>query len=72
MAANYWTSTQKRFWSFTPDKLADIRDDLDKQHAPLAERYPYFDRRLMFIFLRDRLLQLGNVFNSANNVLPPP
>ena len=59
MAANYWTSSQHKFWSFTPNKLAEIRDDLDKAHGALLQNYPYHDRRLMLIFLRDRLLQLG-------------
>lgn len=59
MAANYWTSSQHKSWSFTPTKLADIRDDLEKAHRALLQGYPYPDRRLMMIFLRDRLLQLG-------------
>jgi cyclin-C len=59
MAANYWSSTQKASWSFTKDKLAEIREDLDKQHNALVQQNPYPDRRLMFIFLRDRLLQLA-------------
>ncbi|KAL6248329.1 RNA polymerase II holoenzyme cyclin-like subunit [Rhinocladiella similis] len=59
MAANYWTSTQRKFWTFTPDKLVDIRDDLEKQNAKIIEQYPYPDRRHMMIFLRDRLLQLA-------------
>jgi cyclin-C len=59
MAANYWTSTHRKFWSFTPEKLADMRDEQDAQFAKLTQQHPYPDRRLMFIFLRDRLLQLG-------------
>lgn len=59
MSANYWTSTQRKCWSFTPEKLTEMRDDLEKQHTKLLRDHPYSDRRLMFIFLRDRLLQLG-------------
>lgn len=59
MSANYWASTQRKNWSFTPEKLADMRDDLAQQHTKLLTDHPYPDRRLMFIFLRDRLLQLG-------------
>ena len=59
MAANWWNSTHRKFWSFTPEKLGDLRDDLDKQYEKLLQQHPYPDRRLMFIFLRDRLLQLG-------------
>jgi cyclin C len=59
MAANYWTSTQRKYWTFTPEKLAEIREDLDKQNAKVVEQHAYPDRRHMFIFLRDRLLQLA-------------
>jgi cyclin C len=59
MAANYWTSTQRKYWTFTPEALAEIRDQLDKQSAKVVEQYPYPDRRHIFIFLRDRLLQLA-------------
>lgn len=59
MAANYWTSTQRKYWTFTPEALAELRDDLDKQNAKVVEQYPYPDRRHVFIFLRDRLLQLA-------------
>lgn len=59
MAANYWTSTQRKFWTFTPEKLAEIRDDLEKANAKVFEQYPYPDRRHVLIFIRDRLLQLA-------------
>lgn len=59
MAANYWTSTQRQFWYFPPNRLADLRDELNKQNASLIQQYPYPDRRLMFIYMKDRLLQLG-------------
>ncbi|OAP62600.1 hypothetical protein AYL99_01827 [Fonsecaea erecta] len=59
MAANYWVSTQRKFWTFTPEKLLEIRDDLEKENSKILEQWPYPDRRLMFIFLRDRILQLG-------------
>jgi cyclin C len=58
MAADYWTSTQRKYWTFTPEQLRDVRDDLDIQNAKVIEQFPYPDRRHVFIFLRDRLLQL--------------
>ncbi|EXJ56138.1 hypothetical protein A1O7_09069 [Cladophialophora yegresii CBS 114405] len=59
MAANYWVSTQRKYWTFTPEKLLEVRDDLEKLNAKVLEQWPYPDRRLMFIFLRDKILQLG-------------
>jgi cyclin C len=58
MAANYWSSTQRQHWSFTREKLADLRDELDEQNATVIIQYPIPDRRLFFIFLKDRILQL--------------
>jgi cyclin C len=59
MAANYWSSTQRRHWSFTPDKLADLREELDEQNTTVIAQYPVPDRRLFFIFLKERLIQLA-------------
>ena len=59
MAANYWVATQRKFWTFTPEKLLETRDELEKQNAKVLEQWPYPDRRLMFIFIKDKLLQLG-------------
>ncbi|RMZ77435.1 hypothetical protein DV738_g4404, partial [Chaetothyriales sp. CBS 135597] len=60
MAANWWTSTHRKYWIFPRERLATMRDELDKQHEKVVlQQHPYPDRRLMFIFLRDRLLQLG-------------
>lgn len=59
MAANYWTSTQRKYWTHTPARLAEIRDDLEKAHAKVFEGYPYPDRRHVLIFIRDRLLLLA-------------
>ncbi|KPI38496.1 RNA polymerase II holoenzyme cyclin-like subunit [Cyphellophora attinorum] len=58
MAANYWESSQHQNWLFTRASLADIRDDLDNSYKTLVTQHPYPDRRLMFIFLRDRILQM--------------
>ncbi len=59
MAANYWIASQRKYWTHSPEKLLDLRDELEKQNAKVLEQWPYPDRRLMFIFLRDRILQLG-------------
>ncbi|KAJ9604276.1 RNA polymerase II holoenzyme cyclin-like subunit [Cladophialophora chaetospira] len=59
MAANYWVSSQRKNWTVTPERLLELRDDLEKQYAKVLEQWPYPDRRLMFIYLRDKLLQLG-------------
>lgn len=59
MSANYWTSTQRKYWTFTPEKLAEKRRELEKAYPKIYEQYPYPDRRHLLIFVRDRLLQLA-------------
>lgn len=58
MAANYWTSTQRQNWLFEPYEIAEMRDELERQHAKVIEQHPLPDRRLMFVFIKDRLFQL--------------
>ncbi|KAK5938358.1 RNA polymerase II holoenzyme cyclin-like subunit [Knufia obscura] len=59
MAANYWTSTQKQNWLFEPYEIADLREEIQKQHVKVVEQYPLPDRRLLFIFMKDRIIQLS-------------
>lgn len=59
MAASYWKSTQRQNWLFDPIQVADLRDEVVKQHSKVIEQYPYPDPRLVFIFIKDRLIQLG-------------
>lgn len=59
MAANYWTSTQRQNWLFEPHEIIEMREELERQHAKVIEQNPLPDRRLIFVFIRDRLIQLS-------------
>lgn len=59
MAANYWASTQKQNWLFEPHEIADLREEVEQQHLKVIEQYPLPDRRLVFIFIKDRIIQLS-------------
>ena len=59
MAANYWTSTQKQNWLFEPYEIAELREEIEKQQAKVIDQYPLPDRRLLFIFIKDRIMQLS-------------
>ena len=59
MAANYWISSQKQNWLFEPYEITDLRGEIEKQHAKVVEQYPLPDRRLVFIFIKDRIIQLS-------------
>lgn len=59
MAANYWVSTQKDNWLFDDIEIAEQREKIDKDNKKVVELYPLPDRRHIFIFIRDRILQLS-------------
>lgn len=59
MAADYWRSTSRRHWLFEPHEVAAYRLDTEDLHSKTIEMCPLPDRRLVFIFIKDRLLQLS-------------
>jgi cyclin-C len=69
MAADYWTSTQRRFWHFTPSQLVSIRSTLATQHAAVISQYPAPDPRHILIFLKDQLLRLSRRLQSRQQCL---
>lgn len=69
MAANYWTSTQRRFWHFTPSQLVSIRSALNNQNAAAVSQYPTSDPRHILIFLKDQLLRLSRRLQSRQQCL---
>ena len=69
MAANYWTSTQRQFWHFTPSQLVSIRSALAAQHAAVINQYPTSDPRHILIFLKDQLLRLSRRLQSRQQCL---
>jgi cyclin-C len=69
MAANYWTSTQRRFWHFSPSQLASIRSALTAQNAAIVSQYPIPDPRHILIFLKDQLLRLSRRLQSRQQCL---
>jgi cyclin-C len=59
MAANYWSSTQRRFWLFTRDALADIREERDAQDRGISSQYPLPDNRLINIYIKECINKLS-------------
>ena len=59
MAANYWESTQKRFWQFSREELSEMRQALENEDQALVQQYPLPDRRLLSIFFNQQLVKLG-------------
>ena len=59
MAANYWESTQKKYWQFSRKAISDMRTMLENEDQPLIQQYPLPDRRLLSIFFNQQLVKLG-------------
>ena len=59
MAANYWTSTQRRFWLFTKDSLTDTRREHETRDHLISQQYTLPDNRLVNIFIKECLLRLS-------------
>jgi cyclin-C len=53
MAANYWTSTQRRFWLFTRDSLAEARGEHEAQDRGFPEN------RLLNIYIKECINKLS-------------
>ena len=54
MAANYWESTQRKFWQFDKKTLIDMRQALEQEDSALIQQYPLPDRRHLSIFFNQR------------------
>jgi len=50
MAANYWESTQRKYWTFTKAELANRWNKLEQDEAQLVQQYPLPERRLLNIY----------------------
>ncbi|EME78775.1 uncharacterized protein MYCFIDRAFT_157508 [Pseudocercospora fijiensis CIRAD86] len=69
MAANYWDSTQAKFWTFSKAELAEVRSELQKANQPLHAKYPVPDRRLMSIYFQQQLTKLARRMNVRQQAL---
>lgn len=54
MAADYWNSTQRRYWQFTKDELAQMRQKLEDEEQNLVQTYPLASWRHLNIFFNQR------------------
>jgi cyclin C len=54
MAANYWDSTQRKYWTFTKQQLAQERRKNEEVDRALVQQFPLPDRRLLSIHFNHR------------------
>lgn len=54
MAANYWDSTQRRYWLFSKEELASMRQKLQEENAELNQLFPLPQLRHLNIYFNQR------------------
>lgn len=54
MAASFWESTQRRFWTFTKDELGAIREKLREDEQALVQMFPLPEWRHLSIYFNQR------------------
>ncbi|RSL70005.1 RNA polymerase II holoenzyme cyclin-like subunit [Fusarium duplospermum] len=59
MSANYWESTQRRFWQFTKDQLVTMRQKLEDDNAELVRMFPLPQQRHLNIYFNQQLIRLA-------------
>ncbi|KAM0473392.1 hypothetical protein ACHAPE_006363 [Trichoderma viride] len=59
MSANYWESTQKRYWLFAKDELALMRQKLEDENPEIVRMFPLPQPRHLAIYFNQQLLRLG-------------
>ncbi|KAM3529281.1 hypothetical protein NHJ13051_001942 [Beauveria bassiana] len=59
MSANYWDSTQRRYWLFTKDQLNTMRSKLEQDNIDLVRMFPLSQPRHLAIFFNQQLIRLG-------------
>ena len=60
MAANYWASTQRKYWLFTRERLAEIRDGFKEKDKNAHTQFPLPDQRLLNIYFNQRRFKSSN------------
>ncbi|KAM3065225.1 RNA polymerase II holoenzyme cyclin-like subunit [Clarireedia jacksonii] len=59
MAANYWESTQRKYWQFTREQLEDLRSKLEDEDQNLVQMYPLPQLRHLSIYFNQQISRLG-------------
>jgi len=54
MAANYWESTQRRFWQFSKQELAELREKLEVEEETLVKAFPLPILRHLSMYFNQR------------------
>ncbi|KAF2656526.1 C/H/G cyclin [Lophiostoma macrostomum CBS 122681] len=69
MAANYWESTQRKFWTFSKQQLAVERKRIEETERNLVNMYPLPDRRLLSIYFYHQLSKMARPLGIRQQAL---
>ncbi|EMC91795.1 hypothetical protein BAUCODRAFT_79025 [Baudoinia panamericana UAMH 10762] len=69
MAANYWDSTQAKYWTFTKPELSELRHQLTQHHQPTVSKFHLPDRRHLSIYMQTNLIKLARRLNLRQQAL---
>lgn len=61
MAADYWNSTQRKYWNFTKDELATMRQRLEDEDPALVQMFQLPEWRHLNIYFNQRAYRLGHL-----------
>ncbi|KAF2267082.1 C/H/G cyclin [Lojkania enalia] len=69
MAASYWESTQRKYWTFTKQQLMLERKKLEESERNLVNLYPLPDRRLLSIYFYHMLSKMARPLGIRQQAL---
>jgi cyclin C len=69
MAANYWESTQRKYWTFTRQQLALERKKVEDLERNLVNMYPLPDRRHLSIYFYHQLSKMARPLGIRQQAL---
>ncbi|OCK82634.1 C/H/G cyclin [Lepidopterella palustris CBS 459.81] len=69
MAASYWDSTQRKYWTFTKQQLSVERRKLEEAERALVLQFPLPDRRLLSIYFYHQLAKLARPLGVRQQAL---
>ncbi|KAH8727641.1 cyclin-like protein [Phaeosphaeriaceae sp. PMI808] len=69
MASSYWESTQRKFWTFTKQQLAQERKRIEDAERNLVNLYPLPDRRHLSIYFYHQLTKMARPLGIRQQAL---
>ncbi|KAK7949069.1 RNA polymerase II holoenzyme cyclin-like subunit [Apiospora aurea] len=69
MAASFWESTQRRYWMFSKEELAQMREKLCDEDPKLVQSYPLPDWKYLYIYFNQQIARLGKRLSVRQQVI---